>query len=272
MNTKEDKILKFSKLLDVMDEMREKCPWNAEQTFESLRTKTIEEVFELSESVLEKNDENICKELGDLMLHIVFYGKIASEKGVFDIGDIIDRITEKMIFRHPHVFSDAQKPSSEEVATSWEMIKLKEKGANKRILSGVPDTLPSIIKAYAMQDKARGAGFDWEEKQQVWDKVREEQSEVAKEIESLENAGCEQDKAVAEHRLEEEFGDLLFAVINAARLYGINPDTALCRTCEKFKRRFTYLEEQTLRKGKNLFDMSLEEMDKIWNEAKIKGL
>lgn len=279
-HTNEEKLSQFGRVLDVMCELREKCPWNAAQTMESLRPMTLEEAYELSDAILKKSESDIEKELGDVLLHVVFYSRIAEERGEFDIADVMDRLCEKMIFRHPHVFSDTKVADAQEVSENWEMLKTKEKGGNKRILSGVPDSLPPILKALAMQDKARGVGFDWECPSQVWDKVKEEQVEFQDELEAM----AEEEKGIdvnvneaplpgsARDRAEEELGDFMFAVINAARLYGLNPDTALNRACDKFRRRFTYLEENTIRKGRNLTDMTLAEMDAIWDEGKAKGL
>lgn len=279
-HTNEEKLSQFGRVLDVMCKLREKCPWNAAQTMESLRPMTLEEAYELSDAILKKSESDIEKELGDVLLHVVFYSRIAEERGEFDIADVMDRLCEKMIFRHPHVFSDTKVADAQEVSENWEMLKTKEKGGNKRILSGVPDSLPPILKALAMQDKARGVGFDWECPSQVWDKVKEEQVEFQDELEVM----AEEEKGIdvnvneaplpgsARDRAEEELGDFMFAVINAARLYGLNPDTALNRACDKFRRRFTYLEENTIRKGRNLTDMTLAEMDAIWDEGKAKGL
>ena len=279
-HTNEEKLSQFGRVLDVMCKLREKCPWNAAQTMESLRPMTLEEAYELSDAILKKSESDIEKELGDVLLHVVFYSRIAEERGEFDIADVMDRLCEKMIFRHPHVFSDTKVADAQEVSENWEMLKTKEKGGNKRILSGVPDSLPPILKALAMQDKARGVGFDWECPSQVWDKVKEEQVEFQDELEAM----AEEEKGIdvnvneaplpgsARDRAEEELGDFMFAVINAARLYGLNPDTALNRACDKFRRRFTYLEENTIRKGRNLTDMTLAEMDSIWDEGKAKGL
>ena len=279
-HTNEEKLSQFGRVLDVMCKLREKCPWNAAQTMESLRPMTLEEAYELSDAILKKSESDIEKELGDVLLHVVFYSRIAEERGEFDIADVMDRLCEKMIFRHPHVFSDTEVADAKEVSENWEMLKTKEKGGNKRILSGVPDSLPPILKALAMQDKARGVGFDWECPSQVWDKVKEEQVEFQDELEAM----AEEEKGIdvnvneaplpgsARDRAEEELGDFMFAVINAARLYGLNPDTALNRACDKFRRRFTYLEENTIRKGRNLTDMTLAEMDAICDEGKAKGL
>ncbi|MFA7116721.1 MAG: nucleoside triphosphate pyrophosphohydrolase [Bacteroidales bacterium] len=269
----------FARLLDIMEELRVKCPWDKKQTMESLRTQTIEETYELSDAIMKSDYQSISKELGDVLLHIVFYSKIGEEKKEFDIINVIDLLCDKLIYRHPHVF----KPQSEEaksmskvdtadqVIKNWEQLKVKEKDGNKRVLSGVPDSLPVMIKAYRMQDKARAVGFDWEERSQVWDKVAEEMKELQDEICNLDDLPEDADsqtKASVRKPAKEELGDVLFSIINAARLYKLNPDTALELTCQKFKRRFTYLEEQTIRKGRSLKDMTLEEMDKYWEEAK----
>ena len=262
MHTKEEKMEAFGRLLDIMDDLREKCPWDRVQTRESLRTNTIEETFELSEAILKDHPEEIKKELGDLLLHIVFYAKIGQEKGEYDIKDVCDALCEKLIYRHPHVYgtTDVQ-GSTHRVEQNWEQLKLKEKDGNRTVLDGVPTSLPALIKAYRMQDKARNVGFDWERREQVWDKVSEELGELRAEL----------DRADADAS-EAEMGDFLFSVINAARLYGINPDNALERTNAKFRRRFDYLEAQTIRRGRSLKDMTLAEMDAIWNEAKRQGM
>ena len=258
----------FARVLDVMDELREKCPWDAKQTIESIRPLTIEETYELSDAILENDMPNVCKELGDIMMHIVFYSIIAKEKGAFDVVDVMNKMCDKLIYRHPHVFSTEKVKDAEQVLQNWEQLKTKEKDGNKRILSGVPESLPAVIKAYRMQDKARAVGFDWNKKEDVWDKVKEEVAELEAELRSLaqqkETLGEEKYKDLA----EKELGDLMFSVINAARLYDLNPDSALEATCKKFRSRFTYLEEHTIREGKNLREMSLEEMDAIWDEAK----
>ena len=252
----------FERLLDVLDELRVKCPWDRKQTNESLRPNTIEETYELCDALMRNDTKNICKELGDVLLHVCFYAKIGSETGDFDIADVCNQLCDKLIFRHPHVFppkgsEDKHIETAQQVSEQWELLKQKEKDGNKSILSGVPAALPSLIKAYRIQDKARNVGFDWEERSQVWDKVKEEISEFEAEIEHL-----DKDKA------EAEFGDVMFSLINAARLYKINPDNALEHTNQKFIRRFNYLEAHTLKQGRQLIDMSLDEMDKIWNEAK----
>ena len=272
MNTREQKLDAFGRLLDILDELRVKCPWDRKQTNESLRPQTIEEVYELSDAILKDEHAEICKELGDLLLHVVFYAKMGDEKGEFDIADVCNRLCEKLIYRHPHVFGETKAASAEDVMRNWEMLKTKEKDGNKRVLSGVPDSLPSMIKAYRIQDKARGVGFDWEKKEDVWAKVKEEESELETELNAIDAAVSDEEKAAAKERAEEELGDMIFALVNAGRLYKLNPDTALERTCAKFRRRFTYLEEHTIREGRDLHDMTLQEMDAIWDEAKEKGL
>ncbi|NDV59447.1 nucleoside triphosphate pyrophosphohydrolase [Bacteroides sp. 519] len=257
MHTKQEKMEAFARFLDVLDELREKCPWDKKQTNESLRPNTIEEVYELSDAILKKDDKEICKELGDVLLHVAFYAKIGDEKEAFDIKDVCDRLCDKLIFRHPHVFGNETAETASQVSENWEQLKLKEKDGNKTVLSGVPASLPSLIKSYRIQDKARNVGFDWEQKEDVWGKVKEEFEELQVEI-----ANMDKDKA------EAEFGDLFFSLINAARLYKINPDNALERTNQKFISRFNYLEQQTIKQGRSLKDMSLEEMDRIWEEAK----
>jgi MazG family protein len=257
----------FARVLDIMDELREKCPWDKKQTIESLRPLTIEEVYELNSAILENDMPNICKELGDVLMHIVFYSLIAKEQQKFDIVEVMEKMCNKLVYRHPHVFSTTQVKDAEQVVQNWEQLKTKEKDGNKSILSGVPDGIPSIIKAYRMQDKARAVGFDWNEKEQVWDKVKEEIGELEVELNKL--SGKKDELGERYNKLaENELGDVMFSLINAARLYNLNPDDALEATCKKFKYRFTYLEEKTIKKGRNLKDMSLAEMDEIWNEAK----
>ncbi len=272
MKSRQEKLEAFGRILDILDELRVKCPWDRKQTMESLRPQTIEETYELSDAILKADIHNVSKELGDVLLHVLFYAKIGEEKEEFDIVDVINFLCEKLIYRHPHVFSGVRVADAEEVVKNWEMLKTKEKDGNRRILSGVPDSLPSLLKAYRMQDKARGVGFDWEKKEQVWDKVKEEMSEYQAELDAMEAASTPDEKAAATERAETELGDFIFAVVNAARLYGLNPDTALEKTCAKFRRRFTYLEEHTIREGRSLGDMTLAEMDAIWDEAKAKGL
>ena len=248
----------FGRLLDIMDELREKCPWDRKQTFESLRPNTIEECYELCDAIVHEDRKNICKELGDVLLHVVFYAKLGSETNDFDIKDVCDRLCEKLVYRHPHVFgTGVTADTSEQVSKNWEQLKQKEKDGNRTVLSGVPAALPSLIKAYRVQDKARGVGFDWERKEQVWDKVKEEISEFQAEIDSKNR-----------QEMEAEFGDLFFSLINAARLYGINPDNALEHTNQKFIRRFNHVERRASEMGKELKDMTLAEMDSLWNEAK----
>ncbi|MDR1623509.1 MAG: nucleoside triphosphate pyrophosphohydrolase [Tannerellaceae bacterium] len=259
--SREEQLKAFGQVLDILDELRVKCPWDRKQTNESLRSNTIEETYELCDAIIRNDTNDIKKELGDLLLHIVFYAKIGEEKEEFDIKDVCDALCEKLIFRHPHVFGDASADTSKKVEQNWEEIKLKEKGGNMTVLEGVPAGLPSVVKAHRIQDKARNAGFDWEQREQVWDKVQEEFNELKAEINQLDA-----------DRMESEFGDLFFSLVNAARLYKINPDNALERTNQKFIRRFNYLEEQTRKAGQSLKDMPLDEMDKIWDEAKAKGL
>ncbi|MDE6578282.1 MAG: nucleoside triphosphate pyrophosphohydrolase [Muribaculaceae bacterium] len=257
MHNAEEKQSAFGKVLEVLDTLREKCPWDAKQTNESLRPNTIEEVFELADALASNDIPNIRKELGDVLLHVAFYSKIAEEKGEFDIADVCNSLTEKLIFRHPHIYGNVKADSAEEVIQNWEQIKLKEKGGNKTVLSGVPSALPALIKANRIQEKVANVGFDWEEPSQVWEKVKEEASEVEAEI-----------KSGNKEKLEEEFGDLLFAVVNAARLYGVNPENALERTNRKFISRFSHVEKRAKETGKSLKEMTLSEMDKYWDEAK----
>jgi len=247
----------FKELLDIMDKLRTSCPWDMKQTNETLRRLTIEETYELADAILDNDDRAICKELGDLMLHIVFYARIGSEKKKFDIARIIEGINRKLIYRHPHVFGDTEVSSASEVEDNWEKLKLNESEEYKSVLSGVPKSLPAMVKANRVQEKVRGVGFDWEDKSQVWDKVAEELQELKTEI------GKGNKK-----KIESEFGDVFFSLINAARLYEIDPESALERTNKKFIKRFNYLEEKTIQRGRSLRDMSLEEMDHIWEEAK----
>lgn len=248
----------FKELLEIMDELREKCPWDKKQTIETLRKLTIEETYELGDAILKNDFGEIKKELGDLMLHIVFYAKIGEERGEFDIADVLNGINDKLVYRHPHVFGDVEVDgSAKKVEENWEALKLKEKGGNRRVLEGVPTAMPAMVKANRIQEKVSGVGFDWEYREQVWDKVKEEVDELSYEI----------DKADKD-RMEAEFGDLFFAMVNAARLYDIDPEAALERTNLKFTKRFNYLESETLQKGKNLHKMTLDEMNKIWEEAK----
>lgn len=260
MHTKEEKQEAFGRLLDVLDTLREKCPWDRKQTNESLRTNTIEEVYELCDALMKDQPQEICKELGDVIMHVVFYSRIAQEKELFDIADVLNKQCDKLIFRHPHVYGDAVAESAGDVLKSWEQIKLKEKDGNKSVLSGVPSALPSLIKSYRVQEKAANVGFDWEKKEDVWKKVKEEIAEFEAEVGNM-----DKEKATS------EFGDVIFSLVNAARLYHINPDNALERTNQKFIRRFNYVEEHSIKAGKNLNEMSLEEMDLLWEEAKKLG-
>ncbi len=257
LHTREEKLEAFGRLLDVMDRLREECPWDRKQTNESLRPNTIEETYELCDALIRDDQHEICKELGDVLLHVVFYGRIGEEKQQFDIADVCNKLCDKLIFRHPHVYGDTVAKTAEQVLESWEQIKLKEKDGNKSVLSGVPEALPSLIKAYRIQDKARNVGFDWEDRQDVWKKVREELGELEVELNK-------EDK----ERSTAELGDFLFSVINAARLYKLNPDNALEKTNRKFIDRFNYIEAHSIKIGKPLKDMTLEEMDQLWNEAK----
>jgi XTP/dITP diphosphohydrolase len=257
MHSREEQKEAFGRLLDIIDELREKCPWDSKQTNESLRTNTIEEVYELCDALVRKDNHDICKELGDVLMHICFYAKFGSETDAFDIADVCDQLCEKLIFRHPHIYGQVKASTATQVEDNWEQLKQKEKGGNKSVLAGVPEALPALIKAYRIQDKARHVGFDWEERTQVWNKVQEEISEFQTEIDHQN-----------EDQAEAEFGDVLFSLINAARLYHINPDNALERTNRKFIRRFNYLENHTIKQGRDLRNMTLAEMDAIWDEAK----
>jgi XTP/dITP diphosphohydrolase len=248
----------FNKLLDIMAELRQKCPWDSEQTMESLRSLTIEETYELSEAILNSDMPNICKELGDLLLHVVFYAQIGSEQGAFTINDVIEALCNKLIYRHPHVFGNAQADTAGEVVQRWAQIKLTEKG-NRTVLGGVPSALPAVIKAYRIQDKAAAVGFDWRQREDVWKKVKEEIAELEHELRAH-NA--------SKKNMEDEFGDVMFSLINAARLYGIDPETALERTNKKFISRFNYIEQQANVQKRPLTSLSLEEMEQLWQEAK----
>lgn len=256
-NSRDYKLEAFGALLDVLDELRIKCPWDAKQTNESLRPNTIEEAMELADALINNSVSDIEKELGDVLLHIIFYAKIADEKGQFDIADVCDALRKKLIFRHPHVFGTTHVDNTDQVLQNWEQLKLKEKGGNKSVLAGVPNSLPSLIKAFRIQEKAANVGFDWDSPEQVWDKVKEEIAEVEREIRSGNAAN-----------LENEFGDLLFSIVNAARLYKVHPDTALEHTNKKFIFRFNYVESQAKAAGKALNEMTLAEIDQLWDEAK----
>jgi len=250
----DERLEEFKKLLDIMDELRAKCPWDSKQTYESLRYLTIEETYELADAIIEKQYQDIPKELGDLMLHLVFYAKIGSEEGLFDITDVLRGINEKLIRRHPHIFADTKVENEEEVRQNWEVIKLKE--GNKSVLGGVPNSLPALVKAYRIQEKARGVGFEWENSEQTWDKVNEEIEEFKAEVDKK------------SERMEDEFGDLLFALINYARMVGINPENALEQCNKRFIKRFRFMEEKAKTTHKTLQEMSLDEMEKLWQEAK----
>ena len=285
MSSREEQLKAFGRLLDIMDDLREKCPWDRKQTFDSLRQNTIEEAYELATAISRKDMDEISKELGDVLLHVVFYAKMGSETGAFDIADVCNRLCDKLIFRHPHVYNvqgddvqgtkvtgeglrvtgkvqSTKVTNAEDVSHLWEQVKLKEKGGNKTVLGGIPDSLPSLVKAYRIQDKVANVGFDWEKREDVWDKVKEEIGEFEREVQS-DNVQCTKE-------MEAEFGDVLFALINAARLYKIKPDNALEQTNLKFIRRFNYIEEQLKAQGKSLDtkEVSPEEMEALWQEAK----
>ena len=257
MHTRAEQLAAFDRLLTIMDELRERCPWDRKQTFDSLRENTIEETFELASAISKHDMNEISKELGDVLLHVVFYAKMGSETGDFDIADVCNRLCDKLIFRHPHVYGEAAAADAEQVSHLWEQVKLKEKGGNKTVLGGIPDALPSLVKAYRIQDKVAGVGFDWENKEDVWEKVKEELNEVETEL-----------KAGNEVNIEKEFGDLFFSMVNAARLYGVRPDNALEKTNLKFIARFNYIESQAKSQGKRLNEMTLAQMDELWNQAK----
>lgn len=252
----EKKLAAFQRTLEIVDKLRVECPWDRKQTNHSLRPLTIEETYELSDAIMKENDPEIKIELGDLLLHILFYAKIAEEKDLYTIENVCNSLCDKLIYRHPHIFGSAEAKNSEAVERNWAILKLRE-GKDKTVLGGVPDSLPSLIKAYRIQDKARGVGFDWKNKEDVWTKVKEEIDEVQTEMASKNHDA-----------LEAEFGDLLFSIVNAARLYGIEPDTALERTNKKFTKRFNYLEQKAKEQGKNVKELTLEEMDALWEEAK----
>ena len=255
MNSRKEQLAAFGRLLDIMDELREKCPWDQKQTLESLRHLTIEETYELADAILDNDLDEIKKELGDVLLHIVFYAKIGSEKKAFDIGDVANSISDKLIDRHPHIYGDVKVENEEDVKRNWEQLKLKE--GKESVLEGVPKNLPAVVKAYRIQDKVAGVGFDWEEPAQVWEKVQEELSELNEEIKKGNNENT-----------EKEFGDVLFSMINYARFIDVNPENALEKTNKKFINRFQYLEKEAKKEGKNLSDMSLTEMDVHWENSK----
>ncbi len=258
-HSRQEKIEALGRVIDTLDRLRVECPWDRKQTNQSLRPNTIEEVYELCDALINEDNPNIRKELGDVLLHVLFYAKIGEEKDAFDIADVADALNSKLIFRHPHVFGQTHVDTAHDVELNWEQIKLKEKGGNKTVLSGVPASLPALIKAYRVQEKAANVGFDWEDRQQVWDKVKEELAEF--EAEAREGNTTD---------MEQEMGDVLFSLVNVARLYGVHPENALEKTNAKFIRRFNYLEQRAAEMGRNLKDMSLEEMDAIWEEAKTK--
>ena len=261
MHTRAEQLAAFDRLLTIMDELREKCPWDRKQTFESLRQNTIEETYELASALIKQDLDEIAKELGDVLLHVIFYAKIGSEQNAFDMADVCNRISDKLIFRHPHVYGDQAAQNAEEVSTLWEQVKLKEKGGNTSVLGGVPSSLPALVKAYRIQDKVANVGFDWEHPEDVWAKVKEEITEFEQEM-------IGNNDATNNAKAEQEFGDLLFAMVNAARLYKIRPDNALEKTNQKFIKRFNYIEAKAKEKGHALEDMTLEEMDALWNESK----
>ncbi len=261
MHTQKEKTEALGRVLDTLDILRVKCPWDAKQTNESLRPNTIEETYELAQALIDDDNKNICKELGDVLLHIFFYSKIGEEKGRFDIADVADALNSKLIFRHPHVFGTTHVDDAHQVEQNWEQIKLKEKDGNRSVLDGVPQALPALVKAFRIQEKAANAGFDWEQPQDVWEKVGEEYREVQQEIDSRDS-----------ERIEEEFGDLFFSLINAARLYKVNPENALERANRKFIRRFNYIESQAKEAGHRINDLSMDQMEALWQEAKSKGL
>lgn len=254
MHTRDEKLAAMGRFMDVLDTLRVQCPWDRKQTNESLRANTIEETYELAEALMADDNTNICKELGDVLLHVLFYSKIGEEKGAFDLADVCNKETDKLIYRHPHIYGEVHADTPEDVKANWEKLKEKEKGGNKTVLGGVPSALPAMIKAARIQEKAANVGFDWEKREDVWNKVKEEISEVETEIQS-------KDKI----RLEAEFGDLLFAVINAARLYGVNPENALEHTNRKFIDRFNYIEAGAKKQGKHVSDLTLAEMDALWD-------
>lgn len=261
-NKRKEKLVAFDRLLTIMDELRENCPWDMKQTLESIRHLTIEETYELSDAIIEGDMAEIKKELGDLMLHNVFYSRIASEANHFDVADVLNSVCDKLVERHPHIYGDVKVENEKDVKENWEKIKLKEKGGNKSVLGGVPKSLPALVKAMRIQEKARGVGFDWDEKQQVWEKVEEELQEFKAEF------NIEKEEKFDNKRAQEEFGDLLFSLVNYARFVDINPEEALERTNKKFIKRFQYLESESKKDGKNMGEMTLDEMDKYWNQAK----
>ena len=260
MHSRAEQLEAFDRLLTIMDTLREKCPWDRKQTFESLRQNTIEETYELASAIVKNDMDEVAKELGDVLLHIVFYAKMGSENGDFDIADVCNRLCEKLIFRHPHVYGTEAAQNAEQVSHLWEQVKLKEKGGNNTVLGGIPDSLPALVKAYRIQDKAANVGFDWEKREDVWAKVKEEIGEFEEEVRKTDVLGTKE--------VEEEFGDLLFSLINVARLYKIRPDNALEKTNLKFIQRFNYIEEQAKAQGKAINELTLDEMEAYWQGAK----
>lgn len=267
-HTREEKTEALGRVIDTLDRLRAECPWDRKQTNESLRPNTIEEVYELADALTASDDPNIAKELGDVLLHILFYARIGEEKDAFDIADVADRLNEKLIFRHPHIFGSASAETPEQVSANWEQLKLREKGGNRTVLAGVPTALPSLVKAYRIQEKAANIGFDWETPDQVWAKVKEEIAEFEAEAVAAPRDAKGKPLAGARAALADEMGDLFFSLVNAARLYGIHPDTALDHTCRKFISRFNHIESRAKETGRQLSDMSLAEMDALWDEAK----
>lgn len=259
-NSRDERLAALGKVIDTLDILRVRCPWDAKQTNESLRPNTVEEVYELAQALINDDTADIKKELGDVLLHILFYSKIADEKGQFDIADVANALNDKLIFRHPHVFGEVKVGNSHDVETNWEKIKLKEKGGNRTVLAGVPEALPALIKSYRIQEKAANVGFDWEKREDVWDKVKEEVGEVSEAIDKGEKTD-----------IEAEFGDLFFSVINAARLYGVNPENALERTNRKFISRFNYIERSANEAGRKISELTLDELETLWCEAKHKA-
>lgn len=270
IHNRQEKIEALGRVIDVLEELRQKCPWDRVQTNQSLRANTIEEVYELCDALLMEDNANIKKELGDVLLHVLFYSKIGEEKGAFDIVDVADALNSKLIFRHPHVFGEVKADTAHQVELNWEQIKLKEKDGNKTVLSGVPTTLPPLIKAYRVQEKAANVGFDWEKPEDVWAKVKEEISEFEVEMENACSAQQSESKIEPTPRMLAEYGDLLFSLVNAGRLYGMHPDSALELTNKKFISRFNKIEEAAKQQGRRLKDLTLEEMEQLWQQAKEK--
>ena len=271
LNNRKEQLAALERLLDVLDRLRAECPWDKKQTYQSLRPNTIEETFELCDALMKEDKKNICKELGDVLMHVMFYSKIGSETEDFDIADVANQQADKLIFRHPHIYGEVKADTADDVLKSWEKIKLKEKDGNKTVLAGVPASLPSLIKAYRIQDKTRNVGFDWEDRKDVWKKVHEEIDELQAELERMDAASVnanDDEKKAAKADAEKEFGDVLFSMINAARLYKLNPDNALESTNQKFIKRFNYIEQKAAEQGWSVADMTLAEMDKYWEEAK----